>query len=157
MQKIRMIRKFNCKRTITYQSHLLLMLRVQLIYEFLILVGNCLANLSFHFHLSHVYTSDFWTTENVASSNFGLALTSLLIIPYTLLVEEIKSIELVKDLQISPLFLHFIVCFLYNMGCSAGYVVFVSIVGCVCIGLSSLMARIVEGRKLHKEILQIEK
>ena len=87
MQRIKMIRKFNCKRTITYKSHLLLMLRVQLIYELFILVGNCLANFSFHFHLSHVYTSEFWTTENVASSNFGLALTSLFIIPYTLLVE----------------------------------------------------------------------
>ena len=157
MQKIRLVRKFNCKRKITYQTHLLLIIRVQIVYELLVIIANCLANWSFHFHLSHVYTSDFWTTQNVASSNFGLALTSLLIIPYTLLVEDIKSMELVKDIQISPLFIHFMVCTLYNMGLSVGYVIFVAIIGSISIGLSTLMARIVEGRKLHREILQIER
>ena len=57
MQKIKLTRKFNCKHKLTYRSHLLLILRVQLAYESLIIATNCFVNFSLHFHLSHVYTS----------------------------------------------------------------------------------------------------
>jgi len=60
-----------------------MILRIQLVYEALIIVMTCLANMSLHFHLSHVYTTEFWTSEYVASSNFGLAFASLLMVPYT--------------------------------------------------------------------------
>lgn len=63
-----------------------MMLRVQLVYEFMIIIVTCMANMSFHFHLSHVYTTEFWTSEYVASSNFALAFASLLMVAYTVKV-----------------------------------------------------------------------
>lgn len=83
INQIKLARKFNCKKKLSYRNHLLLMLRTQLIFELIILVTNCIANLSFRFHLSHVLTTEFWTSEKVASSNFSLALTSLILVVYT--------------------------------------------------------------------------
>lgn len=142
LQKIRLVRKFNCKHPITYSTHLLLLLRFQIVYESLIIITNCLANLSLHFHFSHVYTASFWTSEHVASSNFGLALTSFLIIPYTLVVEQVKNIAMVRDLQATPIVLHAILCILYSRGCSLGYLIYVAAVTLLSMGLSSFLARI---------------
>ena len=132
------------------------MLRIQLVFEFLIIASNCLANLSLHFHISHVYTTDFWTTESVASSNFGLALSALFIIPYHLLVEKVKSSAAIKDVQATTLCFHIIFCIIYNAGFSLTYAMFVGIVTGLTMGLGSLLFRIIEQRKLHSEILQIE-
>lgn len=83
INQVKLIRKFNCKKKLNYKAHLLLILRTQLVFELLTLITNCMANLSLRFHASHVYTTEFWTSEKVASSNFSLALTSLLAIIYT--------------------------------------------------------------------------
>lgn len=57
MNEIKLLRKFNCKKKIDYREHIWLILRIQLVYEAVIVVLTCLANMSFHFHLSHVYTT----------------------------------------------------------------------------------------------------
>lgn len=113
MEQIRLVRKFNCKQKVDYASHLCLILRTQLIYEVIILIVSCVVNLSLHFHLSHVYTTEFWTSEDVASSNFALAISCLLMIPYTVRVEHAKG-TLVKDLHFTILLIHIIICFLYS-------------------------------------------
>lgn len=87
ISQVRLVRKFNCKQKINYHDHLWLILRVQLTYEVLIILVHCIINMSLHFHLSHIYTTEFWTNEIIASSNFGLAISSLLMIPYTVKVE----------------------------------------------------------------------
>ena len=86
INKVRLSRKFNCKKKLNYISHILLIIRTQLIYESLVILMTCIINFDLHFHISNVYTAEFWTSEVVATSNFALAISALLIIPYTIYI-----------------------------------------------------------------------
>lgn len=150
MNEVRMVRKFNCKQKIKYQEHLWLIFRTQLVYELVIIIVNCVVNMSLHFHLSHLYTTEFWTSENIASSNFGLALSSLLMITYTVRIEEAKGI-LVKDLHFTMLLIHIILCFFYShFSLTFSYILFACVIGALSIAISSFVANVMEQKKLHK-------
>jgi hypothetical protein len=92
----------------------------------------------------------------IASSNFGLVLSSLLMIAYTIKIEEAKGV-LVKDLHFTMLVLHIVVCFIYShCYLSISYAVFAGFVGAVSVSISGFSASIVEQKKLHNEIMRIE-
>ena len=142
MENIRIVRKFNCKQKISYASHLCLILRTQLVYEVIILIVSCIVNLSLHFHLSHVYTTEFWTSEDVASSNFALAISCMLMIPYTVKIEHAKGL-LVKDLHFTMLFIHIIICFLYShFTLTLAYTLFACLIGAISMAVGSFTANI---------------
>jgi hypothetical protein len=62
ISEVRLLRKFNCKKKINYFDHLGLILRVQITYEVVIIFVHCVLSMSLRFHLSQIYTTEFWTS-----------------------------------------------------------------------------------------------
>lgn len=92
----------------------------------------------------------------MASSNFALALASLLMIPYTLKVETARG-TLVKDLHFTMLSIHITICFLYShLSFSVSYLIFSWVIGLLAMAISSFAANVIEQNSLHSEIMQIE-
>lgn len=82
---------------------------------------------------TQLYTCEFWTSEYIATSNLSLAICCLLIVPYIVLYEQAR-IFLVRDLIITALLLHTVVCILLLMSSfaiSIGYILFIAIVGAI--------------------------
>lgn len=106
--------------------------------------------------MSHVYTTEFWTNEDIASSNFALALASFLMIPYTLKVEAAKGM-LVKDLHFTMLAIHTLICLLYShLAITVPFLLFMVVLAVLTITIGSFASNVMEQNKLHTEIMQIE-
>ena len=71
----------------------------------------------------------------MATNNFALAICALLIIPYTIYVEELKSL-LIRDMHCSVLGLHGIFCIIWNkFEINVLFMLFVAVVG----GISAII------------------
>jgi hypothetical protein len=120
------------------------------------IVMTCIINLNLHFHLSNIYTAEFWSTEKVAASNFSIAVCALLMVLYFVWVEDAKG-KLMKDLQLTVQVMHALICTIYTGSCGLMFWGFVLVVGVISAYVGEFTAMALEQRKLIHEITQIEK
>ena len=93
----------------------------------------------------------------MAASNFAMAIAALLIIPYTIYVEEIKGL-LVRDMHCSILAIHGLSSILLSkFQISVLYLLFVGAVGSISAVIGEIGSTALEQRRLMREIFEIER
>lgn len=94
-----------------------------------------------------VFTSQFWTTEDIINSNLALAICSLLLLPYLIFYEK-TTVALVKDLAATALFIHTVISAIINLEFSISFVCFVVVLAAIVMTLGNYGAIFREQKKL---------